>query len=40
MEVVLQTIRVGAVSDFEDPGKIVVTVDDDDYGVFLSLIHI
>ena len=34
MEVVLQTIRVGAVSDFEDPGKIVVTVDDDDYGVF------
>jgi nitrite reductase (NADH) small subunit len=34
MEVVLQTIRVGNVSDFEDPGKIIVAVDDEEYGVF------
>lgn len=34
MEVVLQTIRVGNVGDFEDPGKLIVAVDDDEYGVF------
>ncbi len=34
MEVVLQTIRVGNVDDFEDPGKLIVSVDDEEYGIF------
>jgi nitrite reductase (NADH) small subunit len=34
MEAVLETILVGKVEDFEDPGKKVVQVGEDEYGVF------
>lgn len=34
METVLETILVGKVADFEDPGKKVVQVGDEEYGVF------
>ena len=30
----MQTIRVGKVEDFDDPGKLVVTVGEEEYGVF------
>jgi nitrite reductase (NADH) small subunit len=30
----LETIRVGKVEDFEDPGKKVVAIGDEEYGVF------
>lgn len=30
----METIRVGNVEDFEDPGKKVITVGDEEYGVF------
>lgn len=34
MEAVLETILVGKVEDFDDPGKKVVQVGEDEYGVF------
>lgn len=30
----MKTIRVGKVDDFEDPGKLVIDVGDEQYGVF------
>ena len=34
METVVETILVGKVEDFDDPGKKVVQVGDEEYGVF------